>query len=142
MKIWKKDLSLDALNQACENTAISYLGIQFTAFGDDWLEATMPITEKCTQPLGWLHGGVSCVLAETVGSLAGVCAVEAPFITVGAEINASHLRPIKQGDTARAVATPLKLGRTLHSWQIDIFNNANKLCCRSRLTVSVINPEQ
>lgn len=138
--IWKKEFSLDALNEGCKKTAIDHLDIQFTNFGDDWLEATMPINEKSCQPLGWLHGGVSCVLAETVGSLAGYLSVPEPLVTVGAEINASHLRPMKVGDTARAKAIPLKLGRSLQVWQIDLFNNENKLCCRSRLTLSVIEP--
>ncbi len=140
MSIWKKEIDLAQLNDGCQNCAVSHLGIKFTAFGEDWLEATMPINEKTIQPMGWLHGGVSCVLAETIGSLAGYCCVEEPFVTVGSEINASHLRPMKEGDCARARAKPLKIGRTLHVWEIDIFNQANKLCCRSRLTLAVIKP--
>ncbi len=140
MGIWKKEINLDKLNQSCADCAVSHLGIRFTNYGDDWLEAEMPITEKTTQPMGWLHGGISCALAETVGSAAGFYCVEEPNVTVGAEINASHLRPMKKGDVARAVATPLKLGNKLHVWQIDILNSENKLCCRSRLTLSVIEP--
>lgn len=136
--IWKKEFTLADLNENCKNCAIENLEIKFTAKGDDWLEAQMPVTAKATQPLGWLHGGVSCVLAETVGSLAGYCAVPEPLVTVGAEINASHLRPMKAGDTARAVAKPLKIGNKIHVWQIDIFNGENKLCCSSRLSLSVI----
>lgn len=139
MSIWKREFSLEDLNQGCKNCAIEHLGIEFTGKGDDWLEATMPVNEKTMQPVGILHGGVSAALAETVGSLAGYCCTEEGQIVVGAEINASHLRPAKKGGFVIGKAYPCKIGRTLQVWQIDIRDQDDKLCCVSRLTLSVIN---
>lgn len=136
--IWKKTFTLEQLNQMGKNSAVGHLGIEMSAFGDDWIEATMPVDSRTTQPFGLLHGGVLVALAETAGSLAGFLAVEEGKGVAGLEINANHLRPVKQGRvTARA--TPIHLGRNTHVWQIDIRTEDDKLCCVSRLTLSVIN---
>ena len=123
--IWQKNFTLENLNQLCSNSAVSYLGIEISAFGEDWIEATMPVDHRTMQPFGVLHGGVSVALAE--GKTA-----------VGLDINANHLRSVRSGKvTARA--TPINLGRNIQVWQIDIRTEENKLCCVSRLTLSVIN---
>ena len=135
--IWKKNTTIEQLNQLCQHSAISHLGIEFTAQGENWLEATMPVDNRTTQPMGLLHGGISVALAETVGSLAGLLCLEEPHAAVGTDINASHLRPVKSGKvTARA--TPLRLGKRTQVWQIDIRDEQENLCCTSRLTLSVI----
>ncbi|PJG82658.1 hotdog fold thioesterase [Caviibacterium pharyngocola] len=138
MNIWKKQFSLKQLNRLNEGCAVDHLGIEFTAQGDDWLEATMTVNHKTTQPMGLLHGGISAALAETVGSLAGFCCVEQHQAVVGIELNASHLRPVSGGNMI-AKASPVRLGKTLHVWQIDIRDQQDKLCCSARLTLSVIN---
>lgn len=97
MKIWKKTFTLEQLNQFNAQCAVGHLGIQFTAQGEDWLEATMPVDHRTTQPMGFLHGGISAALAETVGSMAGFCCVEENQAVVGLDINASHLRPVREG---------------------------------------------
>ncbi|TDQ57174.1 uncharacterized protein (TIGR00369 family) [Mesocricetibacter intestinalis] len=138
MPIWKKNYSLDQLNLIGQNCAIAHLGIKFSAKGDDWLEAEMPVDRRTLQPMGFLHGGISAALAETVASLAGYCCVDEGQAVVGTEINASHLRPVSSGYvTARA--TPIRLGKSMQVWQIDIRNSEQKLCCSSRLTLSVIH---
>lgn len=151
--IWKKTHQLDQLNQLCENSAISHLGIRFTAKGDNWLEAEMPVDYRTCQPLGFLHGGVSAALAETVASLAGFCTLDEDKSVVGVELNASHLRAVKKGNAKQPVkvvarAEPLRLGKSLQVWQVDIFNQDNtslsekktaELCCRVRMTLAVIN---
>ncbi|MDG2951178.1 hotdog fold thioesterase [Exercitatus varius] len=137
MQIWKKTFTLEQLNQLNRNCAVSHLGIRFTAFGDDWLEAVMPVDQRTTQPFGLLHGGVSAALAESVGSMAGWLCADENQATAGIEINASHLRPVKSGEvTARA--TPVRLGKQLQVWDIHLSDQQNKLCCVSRLTLSVI----
>lgn len=137
MTIWKRKLSLSEMNQLCTNCAVGHLGIEFTAQGENWLEATMAVDNRTTQPMGLLHGGISVALAETVGSLAGLLCLEEPHAAVGTDINASHLRPVKSGKvTARA--TPLRLGKRTQVWQIDIRDEQENLCCTSRLTLSVI----
>jgi len=136
--IWQKNFTLENLNQLCSNSAVSYLGIEISAFGEDWIEATMPVDHRTMQPFGVLHGGVSVALAETIGSLAGSLCLEEGKTAVGLDINANHLRSVRSGKvTARA--TPINLGRNIQVWQIDIRTEENKLCCVSRLTLSVIN---
>ena len=131
--IWQKNFTLENLNQLCSNSAVSHLGIEISAFGEDWIEATMPVDHRTMQPFGLLHGGISVALAETIGSLAGSLCLEEGKTAVGLDI-----RPVRSGKvTARA--TPINLGRNIQVWQIDIRTEENKLCCVSRLTLSVIN---
>ncbi|AVM59359.1 MULTISPECIES: hotdog fold thioesterase [Haemophilus] len=136
--IWQKNFTLENLNQLCSNSAVSHLGIEISAFGEDWIEATMPVDHRTTQPFGLLHGGISVALAETIGSLAGYLAIEENKIAVGLDINAHHLRSVKQG-IVTAKATPISLNRNIHVWQIDIRDEQDKLCCVSRLTLSILN---
>ena len=136
--IWQKNFTLENLNQLCSNSAVSHLGIEISAFGEDWIEATMPVDHRTTQPFGLLHGGISVALAETIGSLAGYLAIEENKIAVGLDINAHHLRSVKQG-IVTAKATPISLNRNIHVWQIDIRDEQDKLCCISRLTLSILN---
>ncbi|WP_215770891.1 hotdog fold thioesterase [Haemophilus sp. SZY H35] len=136
--IWQKNFTLENLNQLCSNSAVSHLGIEISAFGEDWIEATMPVDHRTTQPFGLLHGGISVALAETIGSLAGYLAIEENKISVGLDINAHHLRSVKQG-IVTAKATPISLNRNIHVWQIDIRDEQDKLCCVSRLTLSILN---
>ena len=136
--IWQKNFTLENLNQLCSNSAVSHLGIEISAFGEDWIEATMPVDHRTTQPFGLLHGGISVALAETIGSLAGYLAIEENKIAVGLDINAHHLRSVKQG-IVTAKATPISLNRNIHVWQIDIRDEQDKLSCVSRLTLSILN---
>ena len=136
--IWQKNFTLENLNQLYSNSAVSHLGIEISAFGEDWIEATMPVDHRTTQPFGLLHGGISVALAETIGSLAGYLAIEENKIAVGLDINAHHLRSVKQG-IVTAKATPISLNRNIHVWQIDIRDEQDKLCCVSRLTLSILN---
>lgn len=136
--IWQKNFTLENLNQLCSNSAVSHLGIEISAFGEDSIEATMPVDHRTTQPFGLLHGGISVALAETIGSLAGYLAIEENKIAVGLDINAHHLRSVKQG-IVTAKATPISLNRNIHVWQIDIRDEQDKLCCVSRLTLSILN---
>ncbi len=115
-----------------------HLGIAFVAAGEDWLELRMPVDERTRQPFGRLHGGASVALAETAGSLAGnLCVDPARFAVVGMEINANHMRPVRDG-WVHATARPEALGRTTQVWSIRIVDEAGRLVCISRLTTAVI----
>ena len=117
--IWKKEFNLETLN-ATDKNLVKHLGIEFTAFGDDFLEATMPVDERTHQPYGILHGGASVVLAESIGSLAGYLCLEGnKQITVGQEINANHIRSVKSG-VVTGTAKPIHLGRSSQVWGIEI----------------------
>ena len=135
---FRAPVSLDELNRLSRGTLIEHLGIVFTAAGDDWLQATMPVDERTRQPYGLLHGGASVVLAETLGSSAGnLCEDTASQVCVGLEINANHLRAARSG-VVTGTARALHVGRTTQVWEIRIDNEAGKPVCVSRLTLAVV----
>ena len=141
--IWRRPISLERLNASSSNTLMAHLDIIYTAFGPDWLEATMPVDHRTHQPLGMLHGGASVVLAETLGSLAANMAVGPDSYCVGLEVNANHLRAKREG-VVTGRCTPLHLGATTQVWQIAIRDERSRLICTSRLTMAVLKhkPDQ
>ncbi|PWC14147.1 thioesterase [Brenneria roseae subsp. americana] len=134
---WKRKVTLEQLNEQSQGCMIDYLGIRYTRIADDHLEAVMPVDPRTRQPLGLLHGGASVVLAESLGSVAGYLCTEGTQTVVGMEINANHLRSVRDGEV-RGVCRALHIGRRNQVWQIDIFDSQNRLCCTSRLTTAVI----
>ena len=135
---FRAPVSIDELNRLSRGTLIEHLGIVFTAAGEDWLQATMPVDERTRQPYGLLHGGASVVLAETLGSSAGnLCVDTATQVCVGLEINANHLRATRTG-TVTGTARAVHVGRTTQVWDIRIENEAGKPVCVSRLTLAVV----
>ncbi len=139
MSIWfNKNLSVDHFGQLGKDTMGEYIGIEFTELGDEFLKARMPVDHRTKQPYGLLHGGASCVLAETIGSVASAMVIDhSKFYCVGLEINANHIRSAREGYVT-GIATPLHLGNTTHVWDIKIYDEKEKLVCVSRLTVVVI----
>ncbi len=137
--IWfSLDISLDQLNENAQNTMGPYLGMEFTEIGPDYLRAMMPVDHRTVQPYGLLHGGASAALAETVGSVASALIIDpAKLICVGLEINANHLRGVREG-YVHAIARPLHIGSTTHVWDIRITDDEHKLVCVSRLTVAIL----
>jgi uncharacterized protein (TIGR00369 family) len=140
MRIWKQDISLQALTAASANTAVSHLGIEFVEVGDDFLVARVPVNRQTCQPYGLLHGGVSVALAETLGSIGAAYCVPAGTRVVGLEVNANHLRGVSQG-WVTATARPVHLGRRTQVWQIELRDDAGKAVCASRLTMAVLEPD-
>jgi len=139
MSIWfNKDLSLETLQPARIDNMAHYLGMEWVAVGDDHLQMRMPVDDRTKQPYGLLHGGASCALAETVGSVASAMVIDpARFICVGLEINANHVRSAREGYVT-ATCSPLHLGSSTHVWDIKIHDDAGKLVCISRLTVAIL----
>jgi 1,4-dihydroxy-2-naphthoyl-CoA hydrolase len=139
MRIWyKKDLVIEDLLSVGKDTMGEYLGIEWTEIGDDFIKARMPVDHRTKQPYGLLHGGASCVLSETIGSLASAMVVDhSKFVCVGLEINANHVRSAREGFVT-GIASPLHLGSNTHVWDIKIHDEVKKLVCVSRLTVAVI----
>ena len=137
--IWKNLFTLDQVNDRGRGTMVEHLNIVFVDFDDDSITATMPVDQTTKQPFGVLHGGASAALAETVGSTAAnLCIDLERNVAVGMEINANHIRPVREG-TISATAKPVHVGRSSHVWEIRIVNDANKLVCISRLTMAVID---
>ena len=125
-------------NALRHGTLIEHLGIVITEAGDDWLRATMPVDARTKQPFGLLHGGASVALAETLGSMAGgYCVDPATQMVVGLEINANHLRAVREG-TVTGTARALHVGRSTQVWEIRIEDEAGRPVCVSRLTLAVV----
>ncbi len=139
MPIWKKPTTLEVLTQTSANTAVSHLGIEFVEVGDDFLRARVPVDERTRQPFGLLHGGVSVVLAETLGSVGAYHASPEGHRGVGLDINANHLRAATSG-WVTGTARPVHIGRTTQVWQIDMVNDAGELTCVSRITMAILAP--
>ena len=136
--IWKKPIDVEAIDRWHDNTMQRHIGIEFLEFGDDYIKAKMPVDNRTVQPERILHGGASVVLAESLGSLASVLCIDTEkYFVVGIEINANHIRSIKEG-FVYATALPLHLGSSTHVWDIKIVDEQERLICVSRLTVYVL----
>jgi len=121
-----------------KNTMPEFLELKWEEVGDDFLKLSMPVIDKTRQPYGFLHGGASCVLAETIGSVASALVIDRDkFYCVGLEINANHLRSVSEGRVV-AVSSPLHLGKSTHVWDIKIYDDNENLICVSRLTVAIL----
>lgn len=138
--IWKHAPSLEGLSSFFAQTLVNALGIEFTRIGDDFIEATMPVDHRTKQPAGLLHGGASAALAETLGSIASHFCLEDldAQIPVGIELNANHLNSVNDG-LVTARATPFKVGRSIHVWNIEIKDEKQRLICVSRLTIAIVD---
>lgn len=141
MAIWTRELDLAALNAGGANTAIAHLGIEFTEYGDDYVCARIHVDERTCQPYGILHGGVSVVLAETLGSMAAACSIPEGYRCVGLSVTANHVRAGRKGSWITATARPTHMGRTTHVWSIELRDEDGKLTCNCSLTMAILAPE-
>ncbi len=139
MRIWNQDLSVDTLTAAHVDTSVAWLGIEFLEVGDDFIRARVPIDKRTRQPYGLLHGGVSVVLAETLGSCGAAYSVPEGYRCVGLDINANHLRGATAG-WVTGITRPIHRGRSTQVWHIDLHNEAGELTCVSRITMAVLAP--
>ncbi|MGB4846133.1 MAG: hotdog fold thioesterase [Ferruginibacter sp.] len=139
MSIWfNKNLTLTDLAPLGSKTMAQFLGMEWVELADDYLVMRMPVDERTKQPYGLLHGGASCALAETVGSLASHFVMDPEkSICVGLEINANHVHSATDGYVT-AICTPLHIGASTHVWDIKIHDDKKKLVCISRLTVAIL----
>lgn len=138
--IWKVKPSQEWMKTFTQKNMSDFLSIEITEVGDDFITARMPVDERTIQPFGLLHGGASCVLAETLGSVAGTfCIDPTKQMVVGIEINANHIRSGKKGEYVYGTVKPIHIGLSTQVWGIEIFNEQKKLICISRLTCAVKN---
>jgi len=136
--IWFSTPSIDALNALSKNTAVSYLGIEITEVGSNFVRGTMPADSRTFQPMGLVHGGANVLLAETLGSMAANLVVDSSkFYCVGQEINANHIRGVRAGKVT-GTATLCHCGKTSQVWAVEIVDDRGKLTCISRLTIAVL----
>ena len=134
-----KQGKIQRVNDSIQNTMSSTIGIEITDIDNDFICGKMPVDERTIQPFGLLHGGASVALAETLGSIAGGIKVYPNDETVvGIEINANHLKSARDG-WVYGKATPIRIGKKIQVWNIEISNDSGDLICVSRLTLAVIS---
>ena len=141
MSIWKRPMDLAILNATSRNTLMEALNIEYCQYTDDSITASMPVNSTVHQPLRMLHGGASVALAESVASIAANWCVDESKYCVGLDINANHIRAVREG-TVYATAKPMHLGATTQVWLIDIRDQRERLVCTSRFTVAVMKKKK
>lgn len=138
MSIWFKNFTLEEINRLSRNTLLEHLDIRFEEIGPDYLTASMPVDHRTVQPMGLLHGGASAALAESLGSVAAtLCVDSSQYACVGMEINANHLKPVREGRVS-GITKPLHIGKNTQVWEIRISDEKKRLVCVSRLTLAVV----
>ncbi|WP_066261758.1 hotdog fold thioesterase [Hydrogenophaga flava] len=138
-RVWTQDISVQILADLHRDTAVQHLGMEFLEVGDDFITARVPVDTRTKQPYGLLHGGVSVVLAETLGSCGAAFSCPPGHRAVGLDINANHLKGATSG-WVTGTTRPVHIGRTTQVWQIDLKNDAGELTCVSRITMAVLQP--
>ena len=134
MLMFPKNLDKEQIKSALKNTLMEHLEIEIDHIGEDYISATMPVGPKTHQPLGYLHGGATVALAESLGSMASFLLIDQQNQNVfGLEINANHIRSKKDG-IVKAIARPIHLGSQTHIWDIRIEDEDQKLISIVRLT--------
>lgn len=137
--IWKIQPTVEQINAMSVHTLGEHIGIEAIECGPDFIKAKMPVDHRTVQPFRILHGGASVVLAETLGSVASAYCIDlSKKQAVGIEINANHLSSAREGTFVYGTVTPIRVGRTMHVWQIDITDERGKRICVSRLTVAIV----
>jgi len=133
-----KEYLLEKFKEKTASTMVEALGIEVTDFGDQYICGKMPVDHRTKQPFRLLHGGASVALAETLGSMGAGMQIDLnTHAVVGIEINASHLKAVKDG-WVFGRATAVRVGRKIQVWKIDIADEKESLVCKSRLTLAVI----
>ncbi|HHG83421.1 MAG TPA: hotdog fold thioesterase [Bacteroidetes bacterium] len=139
MAIWFKAYEIAQLQSGNYVNMLAHLDIQLEEIGDDFLAASMPVDKRTQQPFGILHGGATCVLAESLGSIAANLVLDLDKqYAVGLEINANHLRSVREG-RVQAITRPVHLGRSTQVWEIRVQDEKGKLSAISRLTMAVLD---
>ena len=133
-----KDKLLEKMSNLNQNTMATAIGLELTDIGNDYVCGKIPVDSRTIQPFGFLHGGASVALAETLGSLAGQMQVDPEKeIVLGIEINANHIKSINEG-WVYGKASPIKIGKNIQAWEIQITDEEKKMVCISRLTLAVL----
>ena len=136
-RIWKRPISIEELTRIHVDTAPLHLGMEFLEVGDDFIKGRIPVDRRTQQPYGVLHGGVSVVLAETLGSCGAIYCLPEGFRTVGLDINANHIRGASLG-WVTGTSRPVHIGRSTQVWHIDLHDDQGRLTCVSRITMAVL----
>ena len=131
-----EQIALEAMRALRERTVLGPLGIDIVEMGPERVVLTLDVGPRVHQPYGFLHGGVSALLSETCASMGSWLAAGDGIEAFGIEINASHLRPVREGRIT-ATGTPIRQGRTIAVWDTKVEDSGGKLVCVSRCTVAL-----
>lgn len=135
--IFRRPATVESLNALHVGTTVAHLGIEFVSVGPDSLVARIPVDARTRQPAGILHGGASVLLAETLGSVAATLCLPAGQTAVGLDINANHIRAVREG-WVTGDCRPVHIGRSTHVWQIEMRDEGGRLTCTSRITMAIL----
>lgn len=138
--IWFKPYTVEDLRRMRNANMTAHLGFEFLELGPDYLKGRLPVDNRTTQPFGILHGGASCVLSESLGSIAAWMTIDPEkYRAVGIEINANHIRAVTEGWVV-GECRPVHVGKRTQVWQTDITEEATgKRVALSRLTIAIID---
>ena len=138
--LWRREPDVEQLQRAMRGTLHEQLDLTIEDIGEDRISVRMPVDRRTIQPYGILHGGASVALAESLGSLASDLCIDdsSRHTPVGVEINANHLRPVPEGHYVIGTVSPIRIGRRLHVWNIEIRDPDEKMVCISRLTIMIV----
>ncbi len=117
---------LEQYNEFCKKTLIGNIGITYTYASDLRIEAEMPVDERTIQPHGYLHGGATIALGETLAGLGSQRLCAEDEMAVGQQVNAMHIRPVRMGEKVKAIATLFHQGKKTHIWNIEVINKDEK----------------
>ena len=137
MAIWKRPISVEDLTRIHRDTAPAHIGMEFLEVGEDYIKARVPVDTRTRQPYGLLHGGISVVLAETLGSCGAIYCTPEGQRVVGLDINANHIRGATSG-WVTGVTRPVHIGRSTQVWAIEMHDDQGRLTCVSRITMAVL----
>lgn len=129
-------ISPDAMRELRERTVLGPLGIEIDELGPERVVLSVEVGPRVHQPYGFLHGGVSALLSETCASMGAWLAAGSDYEAFGVEINANHLRPVREGRVV-ATGTPIRNGRTIAVWDTKVEDEQGRLVCVSRCTVAL-----
>ncbi|HVB70672.1 MAG TPA: PaaI family thioesterase [Acidimicrobiales bacterium] len=114
-----------------------HLGVEVIEVSDERVVLTLEVGPRSHQPFGLLHGGISALLAESAASIGATRSVWPDRVAVGTELNCSHLRSMSEG-TLTATARPLRKGRRVHVWTIDLTDDEGNLICAARCSLQIV----
>ena len=133
---WENHLSAEGVNRML-TPADKFLGLKVTALSEKGMEAELTVGDQHLQPFGLLHGGVSCLIAETMGSIAANLVAGERYAAVGMTLTCNHMRSARKGDRIDVLAQPRHIGKRSHVWQIE-FSHSGRLISQINLTVSIL----
>lgn len=130
-------MTIEQLNAICKETLMETLGIVYDLDEEGGLTATMPVTNGHKQPFGYLHGGATIALAESLGSAASLFLLDGKSLVMGTQVNTQHLNSVKAGKV-KAYSKLIFQNDKIHIWDISIQDEANRLISITRITNRII----